>query len=36
MEGLISGRESMLEDNSGEPTKLYEAFNHPEPDVRVK
>jgi hypothetical protein len=45
MEGLISGREEMLEgadiaffltDNSGEPTKFHEAYNHPKPDARVK
>jgi hypothetical protein len=45
MEGLISGREEMLEgadiaffltDNSGEQTKFNEAYNHPKPDARVK
>jgi hypothetical protein len=25
-----------LADNSGEPTKFHEAYNHPEPDLRVK
>jgi hypothetical protein len=45
MEDLLLGRRSILEgtnfpfflaDNSGEPTKFYESFNHPEPDARVK
>jgi hypothetical protein len=43
-EGLISGRESILEvadgyfleDNSGEPIKFFEAYNHPKPDARLK
>jgi hypothetical protein len=44
MEGSISVRETMLEganfaffleDNSGEPTKYLEAYNHPESDSRV-
>jgi hypothetical protein len=45
MKGLISGRESMLEgdnvvfflaDNFGEPTKFNEAYNHSNPNTRVK
>jgi hypothetical protein len=43
MEGLISGRESMvedaniaffLEDNSQEPTKFHEPYYHPEPGAK--
>jgi hypothetical protein len=45
MEGLLSGSESLLEgadvafflaDYSGESTKFHEAYNHSEPDARVK
>jgi hypothetical protein len=42
MEGLLSGRNTILEgkdvafflaDNSGEPTKFHEVYNHPEPNT---
>jgi hypothetical protein len=45
MQVLLLERESMVEDenvtfflvdNSGEPTKFYEAYNHPETAARVK
>jgi hypothetical protein len=45
IEGLTSGRESIIEgayveffltDNYGEPTKFHKAYNHPEPDSRVR
>jgi hypothetical protein len=45
MEGLRSGRESILEDgdpaffltdNSGEPTNFHEDYNHPKSDSRLQ